>query len=319
MAAIESLKSPVAEAIERHYREAQWVADSWYLAASSIGDECERSLWYAFRWASSIKRHEGRMVRLFRTGDREEERMIGDLRAIGCEVQDRDQESGKQFSVILNGVLKVKIDGKVSNVPGAEKTMHLLECKSRNEKEFNKWRKEGVEKSHYVSYAQCQIGMHAFSLTRTLYIVENKNTDEVETERVKYDPLAAAQLVAKAERIAHADRPPPKMESFACKWCRHETLCRYDGWARTNCRTCLHAALGQDGGWYCTFSNSALPMSVEMQKQGCESHLFIPDLVPGTQIDADEESNTVTYHLRVEGREWIDGKDEKPKVPEVAE
>lgn len=317
MAPIEPMKSPVAAAIEAHYREMQWIADGWYLAASSIGEECERSLWYAFRWATPVKRSEGRMARLFRTGHREEARMIEDLRAIGCTVDDRDPETGKQFSIILNGVLKVKIDGKVIGVPGSEKTLHLLEAKSHNQKSYDDWRKKGVEKSKFDHYAQCQIGMHAFGLSRALYISHNKNTDEVETERVKYDALAAERLLAKADRIAFADRPPPKIETFACKWCRHETLCRYDGWARINCRTCLHAELLKSGEWQCGLHSQSL--TIDAQKAGCGAHLFIPDLVPGEQTDADEQANTVTYHLRVEGREWIDGKDEPPKVPEIAE
>jgi hypothetical protein len=317
MAPIEPMKSPVAAAIEAHYRDNQDIADDERLRCSKLGEECERALWYAFRWASPLERHDGRMVRLFQTGHREEARMIADLRAIGCDVKDRNPETGEQWRVELSPVLGGSADGVVMHVPGAERTEHLLECKTMNQKSYDDWRKKGVEASKPVHYAQMQLYMHGLGLSRALYIAHNKNTDEVETERVKYDPLVAAQLIAKAERIANADRPPAKLESFACKWCRHETLCRYDGWARVNCRTCLHAVLQKDGEWWCATSNCTL--TIDDQKNGCGAHLFIPDLVPGAQVDADEQANTVTYHLRVEGREWVDGKDEAPHVPEIAE
>jgi hypothetical protein len=35
-------------------------------------------------------------------------------------------------------------------------------------------------------------------------------------------------------------------------------------------------------------------------------HLFLPALVPGEQIDADPEAETVTYRLS-DGTTWIDG------------
>lgn len=315
MAKIEQIKSPVAQAIEAHYRANRRTGDGFYLAASEIGAECERSLWYSFRWTTTLRRPDGRAARLFETGDREEQRMIGDLRAIGCDVQDRDPGTTKQFTAILSGVLKVKIDGKISNVPGAEKTPHLLECKTHNDKSFQDWRRKGVEAAKPVHFAQCQIGSHAFGLTRALYVAHNKNTDEVETERVKYDPLVASAIIAKAERIAFAARPPAKLESFACRWCKHNHLCLEGAWPRANCRTCLHANLNRSGEWSCL--KHLHDLDIDAQKAGCDQHLYIPDLVPGEQIDADEDANTVSYELIPDARPYVDGKDEKISAPEV--
>jgi len=314
MAPVPPMKSPVALAIEAHYRDVQEPRDDATLRCSKIGEECERSLWYSFRWTTPLKRHDGRVERLFQTGHREEDRMIRDLRVIGCSVD------GTQDDVsFLRGILTGHIDGRVIGVPGAEKTEHLLECKTHNQKSFDEWKVKGVEAAKPVHYAQMQIYMHGLGLTRALYLAHNKNTDEVESERVKYDPLFAEKLVAKAERIAFADRPPPKQESFACRWCKHEKICRYDDWPRFNCLTCLHANLLKHGEWECTRHLRAL--SIAEQKAGCASHLYIPDLVPGEQIDADERSATVTYNLRVRsGQElYVDGRDPKPIVLEVEE
>ena len=85
--------------------------------------------------------------------------------------------------------------------------------------------------------------MSGLGLTRALYMAQNKNTDEVETERVNFRPEVAARIIEKAERIAHANEPPPKQESFACRWCKNEKICRYDDWARVNCRTCIFSGV----------------------------------------------------------------------------
>ena len=57
-------------------------AETW-----AAENDCDRAIWYAFRWAHPPTAYDGRMLRLFRTGDREEARLIEELRAIGCVVE----------------------------------------------------------------------------------------------------------------------------------------------------------------------------------------------------------------------------------------
>jgi hypothetical protein len=319
MAKIEELKSLVAEAIERHYVEKQDPKDDENLRCSSIGTECERDLWYRFRWSTPLSRNEGRLQRLFETGHREEDRMLSDLRAIGCEVKERDPQTGKQWAVsFLGGLLQGSADAAILGVPGAEKTWHLGECKTHNDKSFADWRAKGVENAKPVHFIQMQIYMHGLELDRALYVAHNKNTDQVEVERVKYSKAAAEAILAKADRIAHADAPPEKMESFACRWCRNEKICRYEDWARVNCRTCVYAAPVDGKSWTCGRDDHAL--DYDAQRKGCEHHIYIPDLVPGEIVETTE--TTVTYQLRVSHEDmavYVDGQDPKPVVPEVAQ
>jgi hypothetical protein len=70
-----------------------------YLGASSLGDPCARRLWYGFRWVAR-ERFDGRMLRLFDTGHREEARLLDEMRAAGIEVWDR-QPDGRQFRVTV--------------------------------------------------------------------------------------------------------------------------------------------------------------------------------------------------------------------------
>lgn len=65
-----------------------------HLGASLIGHSCSRYLWYVFRWVYD-HRFDGRMLRLFNRGHREEDRFIEWLRGIGCQVTDLDLENYK--------------------------------------------------------------------------------------------------------------------------------------------------------------------------------------------------------------------------------
>lgn len=297
--------------------EAAWVArhaphDDNTLRCSSVGQECDRRLWYAFRWAHPPEGFGGRQLRLFETGNIEETRIVEDLRAIGARVQDCDPETGKQFEVaFLAGHLTGHTDGEVTGIPEAPVTPHLLECKSHNEKSFKALKKDGVEKSKPVHFAQMQIYMHGRGLTRALYVSVNKNDDEVWTERVEYDPAFALRLLARAERIIQAETPPARLHedptnkmAWLCGFCPARDLCHQGALPRRNCRTCLHATpeFDGDGRWSC--ARHQMDLSVATQREGCPNHLFLPSLVPGEQFDHD--ADWVAYRLP-DGREWRDG------------
>lgn len=305
------LKSPVVAAIE-----AAWATRNdeqrGYLGASVLGRECERALWYDFRWAHEPEKFDGRMLRLFATGDVEEERLKDDLRAIGVEVLDRDPATGEQWAIsFASGHARGHADGRLKNVPGAEKTEHLFEAKTHNDKSFKALKKDGVEKAKPVHYAQMQIYMHGLGLTRALYLAKNKNDDELYAKRVKYDAAKALQLVSKAERIVAAHAAPAKLHddpeakmAWMCRSCPALGICHHGEFARRTCRTCLHATPVEGGKWTCARFDRDL--TIEDQRAGCAHHLYLPSLVPGEQIDADEALEHVTYRLAT-GAEWKDG------------
>jgi hypothetical protein len=82
----------------------------------------------------------------------------------------------------------------------------------------------------------------------------------------------------------------------------------------------LFSELTDAGEWRCNHHGGTIP--VEYQAKGCDKHLFIPDLVPGEQIDADETAHTVTYKLRTplgDSDIYVDGAETKIIVSEAAE
>lgn len=301
-----ALPEPIAHtagAIYAAYEAREERSERPYLGASITGDECDLKLWLGFRWAFEPEQFDGRKLRLFQTGHIEEDRLIEDLRAAGIEVYDRDPDTGRQWAVeAFDGHFRGHLDGIATGLPEAPVARHVLECKSHNEKSYKDLVSKGVEKAKPVHFSQMQVYMHLTGVPRALYLAVNKNTDEVYSERVAYDPVKASQLMAKAERIIRSDRPPgglPK-DNYQCGFCPARGVCRDGLFARRNCRTCLNVSTVADG-WRCELQDRLL--TDQDQRVGCPSHRFIPNLVPGEQVDVDGDQ--IVYRLKG-GVSWID-------------
>jgi len=261
-----------------------------HLGASIIGRECERELWYTFRWCT-VPHHSGRILRLFETGQREEERFIENLRSVGIEVHDRDEETGRQYGFTdFGGHFAGSIDGVALGIIEASKNWHLLEFKTYNDRRFELLKKHGVEITSPEHHAQVIIYMDYMGLKRAFYLAVNKNTDELYSERIKVDSAYAAMLKQKAKRIIEASRPPigisPDPAWWKCKCCDHRAACHEGYPAEVNCRTCLHST-PINGGWRCEKHNQT--MSYKEQLRGCSDHLYVPELFPGEVIDAGDD------------------------------
>jgi hypothetical protein len=309
MAALPVRAQPTVDAIYAAYEAAQERDYRNHLGASVIGDPCDRALWYGFRWAT-LMTFSGRMLRLFETGQLAEPRFVENLKSIGVEVHDTD-ESGRQFTVRDDtGHFGGSMDGCALGIPEAPKTWHVCEFKTHNAKSFATLVKHGVEQAKPRHYAQMQIYMHLSGMDRALYLAVNKDTDELHAERVRLDVEFAIRMVARARRIVCADRPPSKISNdpawHECRFCDHRAVCHEGATPPPHCRSCLHATPIEGGAWACAIGQLLTP---EAQRAGCPKHLYIPDFIPGEQIDAGQHgdgSGFVTYRLR-DGTEWTDG------------
>jgi len=259
----------IRDAIYKNYQASAGDSRRPHLGGSIIGDECPRKLWYTFRWARTIK-HDGRLLKLFQRGHNEEHVFIKELRDVGIEVAEVDPETGRPA------------------------TWHLLEFKTHSEKSFNDLVKKTVIGSKPQHYAQMQVYMHLGKLTRAFYMAVNKNTDEIYTERVKYDRKFAETLIKKAENIIDGEVPPTKpfAENFyLCRWCDFKDQCHGEQLPERNCRTCLYSTPDEDQKWICGQYKKEIPVDVQRQQHDC--HRFIPDLVPDEQINFDGKN--ITY------------------------
>jgi hypothetical protein len=272
-----------------------------HLGASLIGHSCERYLWLTFRWVED-KKFDGRMLRLFQTGDREEARLVANLRRIGVQVHDKTPD-GKQWEVWdLAGHFGGHMDGAALGLPEAPKTWHVLEFKTHNEKSFKELSK-GVRVAKPQHYAQMQVYMGLTGMDRAFYMAVNKNNDELYTERVEFDPVEFARLKARAERVINASEPPLKISEdpswYVCKMCDFHEHCHGTAAPQVNCRTCAHSTpvLNGDGQWDCSrVPGTCEPdIPLDVQRTGCKSHRYIPILLQNFATQTDYVNGDVIY------------------------
>lgn len=284
-----------------------------HLGASLIGHACDRHIWYSFRWAATPT-WDGRMLRLFDRGKREEAVVAEELRGIGVELH--TDENGKQIECRdEGGHFGGSVDGIGRGFPEAPKTWAILEVKTHSAKSFTDLKKNGVGESKPAHYAQMQSYMGLLGVERALYFAVNKDNDEIYTEWVHFDEDAFKAMQARARRIIDAGEPPAKLSEdpacWQCKGCHFFDLCHAQRVADVSCRTCCHATPGENGAWRCAMHNKALDKAA--QRTACESHLFIPPLVPfGTPVDGGE--NHVEYEHKETGKRFINGPGHYPST-----
>jgi hypothetical protein len=295
-------------AIFKHYEKVAEAGQRPHLGASEIGGECERALWLSFRWAKQPD-FDGRILRLFESGNLAEPRLIENLRAIGVEVSDRDEDGNQWRFQAIGGHFGGSMDGAALGLPEAPKTWHVLEFKTANAKSFAAMQKKGVKDSKNQHWVQMQLYMGWAGLDRAMYMVVNKDTDDIYAERIEADPAAFKAALAKAERIITAPEPAIPLgetaAAFVCKFCRFKGQCHETEAPQVNCRTCAHATpeLGDDARWSCAEHKKDL--TVDEQRAGCRDHRHIPVLLGrfAELVDANE-NNLLTYKNKLTGTEF---------------
>jgi hypothetical protein len=279
-----------------------------YLGMSSIGEECERKLWYGFRQVCVVK-FDAKSIKRFEDGHYGEEVQIKRLRMVpGTTLLSHDPETGRQFAYSDHGChFRGHADGLIEGLLQAPKTWHVYEHKQvskEKQKKLEKLKEELGEKSALKAwdetyYAQAQLYMHYSGHHRhylTCSSPGGRHTVSCRTDYVKDDAL---RQIAKAERIIFGERPPPKISDdpawFRCRWCDFSSVCHEAAPIDRNCRTCAFVTPERDGGWSCIKHDVLAP---------CADHRFIPALVPGEQIDAAEDGSWIEY--RINGEIWRD-------------
>jgi hypothetical protein len=296
----EPTHTTVAKIYEAYERDAD-DGNRPHLGASLIGRACERQLWLTFRWADS-KKFSGRMLRLFETGQLAEARFVANLRRIGIEVHDV-QPDGSQWRVsALGGHFAGSMDGAGVGFPEAPKAWHVLEFKTHNEKSFTDLVKKGVADAKPEHFAQMQTYMGLTGMERAFYMAVNKNNDELYSERVEFDSVEFAKIMARAERVIKANEPPLKISNdpswFVCKMCDFHSHCHGEVAPAVNCRTCAHSTpvLDGDAKWTCSIANTTpIQIPIAVQRTGCASHRYIPMLLERFATQKDYVNGDVYY------------------------
>lgn len=208
---------------------------------------------------------------------------------------------GAHVSGSLDGIAE-------SGVPEAPKARHVVEFKTHSKKSFDEMVKEGVEKSKPMHYGQMQAYMHGTKIDRALYVAICKDDDRIYTERVKYDKETAEKLIQRGHRITLSDRLPPPISTdpswYQCKFCAAHEFCHQTKTTKhANCRTCAHSTAKDDSSWRCERHDSdGIP--IEWQREGCDSHVLHPDLVPYQRKESENGWQAIYV---INGKDVING------------
>lgn len=246
-----------------------------YLGASSIGKECERDLYYDFRWFRKPS-FIGRIMRLFQRGHREEPIAIAHYRLLDFVVNDIDPDTGKQWRFkAIHGHFGGGCDGR-GFLPKRYEYYNEIgyEIKTANLNQFNQVKKQGVRKwkPHYAS--QMDVYGKAWGLKYFVFIVVCKNDDETHFEIYECDYANADAMLARGFRIVGARRPPPKIANSptfsVCKICDSVGVCHGQRMPPKNCRTCTQSEPGFNSTWLCNANDDHI-IPDEVIRKGCEN------------------------------------------------
>lgn len=213
-----------------------------YLGASSLGQRCARKAWA--QWRGLDQPFEGRLLRLFRSGDIYEDRMRAELAAIGFEL------AGEQAGFeAFGGRVRGHTDdfARLEDLPWA-----LWEAKSANDRKFSGLQKlvrervrHPLRKWSLKYWHQVQTYLAAFDLRVCLFEVSNKNTDDIITLLVPRDEDAVAEAGAKAREILNAVGPPSRgygrpATPDCTRYCDHVEWCWYGADLPRLCGACVN-------------------------------------------------------------------------------
>lgn len=208
-----------------------------YLGASRLGVECARSLQYEFFHAKKDegKDFNGQTLRIFQVGHILEELIISWLQLSGADVVNYDK-NGKQFGFSTgNGLIKGHVDGIIKG--GNEEFgpfPRLLEIKTANAKKWKEFEKNKLKKANWVYWVQIQLYLAYMGLEQNpaLFVVINKDTQELYFEDIPFDPAAAQDASDRAARIVQCclagellPREYPSQDFYQCKWCNWGSRC----------------------------------------------------------------------------------------------
>jgi hypothetical protein len=290
--------STVREIYKLHEAAREREPERDYLGGSEIGQPCKRRLWLSFRHAER-EDFDGRMLRLFGTGHREEARLIAELRAAGMTVSDRDDRGQQHEVVACGGHVKGHLDGALLGLVEAPKTWHLLECKTHNAKSYADVVKRSVSVAKPLHYAQMIFYMGLAGIARGAYFAINKDTDHIHLERIEFEQAEFDRLMGIASATVFSNEPPPRISEdaswFECRYCPFIGLCHGNQVPLPNCRTCAHSTPMNGGTWQCAQHGQTVDFPT--QQAGCPDHRYIPALVDRVLELVGAEGNEIAWRI----------------------
>lgn len=219
-----------------------------HLGASVIGRECDREIWYGFRWAKTAI-FDGRMLRLFDRGKREEKVVMLDLLCAGMKIDYSGDE--QQGFTDLGG----HFAGSVDAIGHLGKNRVVVEIKTASLKKWEELHKLGVQEAQPAYWCQMQVYIGELNLQKALFFSVCKNDDRIHAEWVDFDSAAFEDLRLRAKSIIYSSAPPERLSDnpadYRCKLCAMWPICHGGESMEKSCRTCAFSVPCENGGWAC--------------------------------------------------------------------
>lgn len=245
------------EAIDEGYRSEERGEARQYIGASMAGTECIAQLALSLRGFPDTE-PDPKLKRIFYAGHRIEDWVVYDLKKrADLRVWEKDDFSGRQHSRRwLNGHISCHADGICDFEDGTGK--HILEIKSMNGTNWNKFKKHGVFKSHIKYYRQMQMMMAMFRIENSLFVAYNKNTSEYHAQIVPFDQEEWDAMYTRIQAAldGQAGRIAADPDDWRCKSCfKRESCWSLSAGVSPACHFCTHSFANKDGGFTCKLTN----------------------------------------------------------------
>lgn len=308
------------QAIDDKFASSQVSTQRKHIGISSIGNACDRALWYAFNHCLTVQ-HDGRLLRLFGFGHQIENEMADLLRSVGWKVLTENPRTKQQwavqdpdnayFSGSLDGVAVSPADVVFDGVSPSD--AHVIDFKTSNDKSFHTFVKKGLIEWNYKYYCQLQCYM-GFShqlgrpINKGMLFAINKNNHELHYEIVEFSQAVFDACRSKAEMIVISENIPAKAsedaKSMICRFCDYKDICHNGRIAEPSCRNCGYCKKSLKDGDSCEKGYSLNP---------CEDHLYNPALLPSSPTGYHVEISVMEYEAYANGNSRHKDKfDDKP-------
>lgn len=243
---------------------------SWRIGPSALDTDCDRKVWYGFRWVKYQER-DARMRRLLDHGKATEPRFEEWLRGAGCTLWTIDPDApperkNKQFRVTaVSGHVAGFLDGIVL-LPEKYNYPYPMVAEFKTSGTgagFNKVVEKGVEIGK-PSHAH-QAGYYGWkkNFRYSVYMCLNKNDDSMHVEIIENDFNAAVMDELRMSTIIQSAMPPARVTEnatdFRCKMCHFVAICHTGADYETNCRSCKYGEPIEGGEWRCNLVSKTIP------------------------------------------------------------
>lgn len=197
-----------------------------YLGASSLGNPCDRAIWYGYTGAPS--EIESKILMTFEIGKQLEKMLMEMIDAFPANVVAYRPNAVNNYLKVTHPEVP-ELQGHLDALINIDGVKYVLEIKTANSASFAKVRQVGVRQWRPQYYEQIQLYLGMCSINSAIMLVINKDSSELYEEVIEFNEAHYRLLVEKAKMILYHQEPPAKINKspsfYVCKMCSYRKHC----------------------------------------------------------------------------------------------